>query len=192
MVFHLLDDQEIQQMSENQAKIKKLTTKLKRRKAFSDWDHGEMRPIGSRQPSGGRAGDGYSPYPATMVITQDDIHALFGYAMVGLCFTHTFREKLGILTITLQDIECILSKLEPHASSVVHEMENLGLEANVLGHYGVTAYHCWNYIAPQHFDKDATWTISYQLFKKNCMQDEFNFCFSHWGKLLETRENCAW
>ena len=97
-----------------------------------------------------------------------------------------------ILAILFQDMECILAKLEPHASSVVHEMEALGLEANVLGHYGVTAYHCWNYIAPQHFDKDATWTVAYQLFKNNCMQDEFNFCFSHWGKLLETRDNCIW
>lgn len=71
-------------------------------------------------------------------------------------------------------------------------MGEFGKEACVLGHYGVTAYHCWNYIAPQHYDKDATWTISYQLFKNGCMDDEFNFAFSHWGKMLETVSNCVW
>lgn len=86
----------------------------------------------------------------------------------------------------------MLARLEPHAPSVVKEMKKLGLEANVLGNYGITAYHCWNYIAPQHFDKDSTWTVSYQLFKNGCMNDEYNFCFSHWGKLLQTRDNCVW
>ncbi|KAG8215291.1 hypothetical protein J3R82DRAFT_8860 [Butyriboletus roseoflavus] len=171
VVFGLLDGEEIERLAINQKKLKNLTTKLKRRKAFLDWNHGEMRPIGSRQPSGGRAGDGYSPYPATTVITQEDVHTLFNHAL---------------------DIECILSKLHPHASSVIHEMEDLGREVNVLGQYGVTGYHCWNYIAPQHMDKDAAWTISYQLFKEKCHEDEFNFCLSHWGKVLETKANCAW
>jgi hypothetical protein len=86
----------------------------------------------------------------------------------------------------------VLAKLEPYATSVVKEMKGLGREAHVLGHYGVTAYHCWNYIAPQHFDNDSTWTVSYQLLKQGCMEHEFNFCFSHWGQVLETKENCIW
>lgn len=86
----------------------------------------------------------------------------------------------------------MLAKIEPHAPLVVKEMKELGLEASVLGNYGITAYHCWNYIAPQHIDQDGTWTVSYQLFKHGCLPDEFNFCFSHWGKLLKTMDNCAW
>lgn len=96
------------------------------------------------------------------------------------------------LTDVSQDIECLLAKLEVHAPSVVKEMRDLGREANVLGHYGITAFHCWNYIAPQHFDKDASWTVSYQLIKSHCMEDEFNFSLSHWGKMIQTVDNCAW
>jgi hypothetical protein len=91
-----------------------------------------------------------------------------------------------------QDIECLLAKVEPHAPSVVKEFKALGLQANVLGHYGVTAYHCWNYIAAEHFDNDGSWTVSYQLHKEGCMDDEFNFSLAHWGRVLHTTENCIW
>ena len=96
IVFNLLQDEEICRLSENQAKIKKLMTKLKRRQAFSDWDYGEMRPLGSRQPSGGRPGDGYSPYPSTIILTPEDVHTLFGYASVSLfLFTNNFLHRPG-------------------------------------------------------------------------------------------------
>jgi hypothetical protein len=82
--------------------------------------------------------------------------------------------------------------MEPYAAHVVKDLKKLGRKANSLGCYGVTAYHCWNYIAPQHFDEDATWTISYQLKKLNCKSDEFGFVFGQWGHVLETVENCVW
>lgn len=84
MVFNLLDMEDMQQLQENQAKIRTLTSKLKRRKAFSNWDYGEMRPLGSRQPPGGRPGDGYAPYAASTVLSQEDVRTLFAYASVGL------------------------------------------------------------------------------------------------------------
>ncbi|KAF9219273.1 hypothetical protein BS17DRAFT_770121 [Gyrodon lividus] len=103
------------------------------------------------------------------------------------------QEKIKILATKIKRRESFLEHdRAPHAPSVVKEMQDLGRESNVLGNYGVTAYHCWNYISPQHFDKDHTWTISYQLFKKGCMQDEFDFSLAHWGISLETIENCAW
>lgn len=82
VVFNLLDNDEIERLEKNQAKIKALTTKLKRRNAFSDWNYGEMRAVGSRQPSGGRAGDGYAPYPSTKILTKEDVHTLFEHAAV--------------------------------------------------------------------------------------------------------------
>jgi hypothetical protein len=88
VVFNILDDDEIRRLEKNQAKIKILTAKLKRRDAFSDWNSGEMRALGSRQPSGGRAGDGYAPYPSTKVLNQEDIHTLFEHAAV--CFHPSF------------------------------------------------------------------------------------------------------
>jgi hypothetical protein len=58
-----------------------------------------------------------------------------------------------------------LAKVEPYAPDVVRDMKTLGENANSLGCYGITAYHCWNYIAPEHFDEDATWTVSYRVFR---------------------------
>ncbi|KAG6371346.1 hypothetical protein JVT61DRAFT_9543 [Boletus reticuloceps] len=84
IAFKLLENKEILKLAENQAKIKTLTTKLKRRKTFSHWDYGEMRPVGSHQPSGGQPRDGYSPYPATTIVTLEDVHTLFSYASVSL------------------------------------------------------------------------------------------------------------
>lgn len=43
-----------------------------------------MRPLGSRQPPGGRPGDGYAPYAASTVLSQEDVRTLFAYASVGL------------------------------------------------------------------------------------------------------------
>ncbi|KAG8220397.1 hypothetical protein J3R82DRAFT_3379 [Butyriboletus roseoflavus] len=165
------EEDQMEQFSQSQAKIKTLTRKLNRRKAFADWDYGQMHPLGSWQPPRGRPGDGYAPYPTSEVLTQEDIRTLFAHA---------------------SDIECLLAYLEPHALSVVKELKELGKQVNVLGHYGVTAYHCWNYIAPEHLDNDATSTVSYQLKKMGCKDDEFNFSFAKWGKVLETKENCIW
>ncbi|KAH7903467.1 hypothetical protein BJ138DRAFT_1120353 [Hygrophoropsis aurantiaca] len=148
-VFNFLDAEEMQEMGENQAKLKALTKKLKRRKGFEDWDYGEMH--------GRRAG--------TVWVLDGEL---------------------------FQDIERILSKLELHVPSVVNELKELGRFVNVLGSHGVVAFNCWNYIAPQHTDKDGMWTVSYQLQKKGCGLDEFGFAFSQWGKVLETRENCVW
>lgn len=83
-MFNLLQEEDIKRLEENQAKIKRLTATLKRRKTFSDWAYGEMRPIGSRQPPGGRPGDGYAPYPASTVLCLEDIATLFAYASVRL------------------------------------------------------------------------------------------------------------
>ena len=36
---------------------------------------------------------------------------------------------------------------------MVRDMKELRMEACVLGSYGIMAYHCWNYIVPQHITK---------------------------------------
>lgn len=81
-------------MAQNQAKIKMVTGKLKRRKVFDSWSYGKMLPLGSRQPSGGRPGDGYAPYPASTVLDQQDIHTLFAHALVGLLLVLIFIDIL--------------------------------------------------------------------------------------------------
>jgi len=100
------------------------------------------------------------------------------------CTSHVLRYT--------QDIECILAKIDPYVPSVVKDLKDMGEYTNSLGSYGVTAYHCWNYMAPQHRDVDATWTVAYQLYKIGCSPEEFSFSFSTWGHYLETVENCVW
>ena len=91
-----------------------------------------------------------------------------------------------------QDIECLLTKVHPYAPEVVQDFQDSGKVSNALGCYGVVAYHCWNYIAPQHIDNDATWSVSYQLRKRGCSGTEFSFAYTEWGCYLETVENCIW
>lgn len=82
VIFKFLSDEEIHRLEKNQANIRFLTTKLKRGKRFSEWNYGEMHAVGFRQPCGGRPGDGYGPYPASEVLSLDDIRTLFAYATV--------------------------------------------------------------------------------------------------------------
>lgn len=84
VTFNLLEQDDIRRLTENQAKVRVLCAKLKRRQAMSEWGHGEMRPIGSRSASGGRRGDGYAAYAGSMVVNQDDIRTMFAYALVCL------------------------------------------------------------------------------------------------------------
>jgi hypothetical protein len=71
----------MEQLEDNQRKLK-LLMKVSRGKMFSQWCYGEMRALGSRQPSGGRPGDGYGPYPGVTLSSVDDIVTLFSHAMV--------------------------------------------------------------------------------------------------------------
>jgi len=99
---------------------------------------------------------------------------------------------LKIHTVFLQDVECLLAKLQPHVPDIIKNFKEAGSKVNKLGCYGATAYHCWNYIAPQHSDSDATWTIAHQLKKQTRENVEFSFAFTRWKYYLETRENCSW
>lgn len=198
MQFGFLTSQEAEQLEENQKQLKSLM-KLSRGKVFSKWKYGEMRAMGSRQPVGGRPGDGYGPYDGVSATSVNDIETLFSHVSVGVIFLqiavwgHCKNSLQPHLHFFFeQDIECIVAKLEPYAPHVVKSLRELGHRANVLGTYGITAYHCWNYIAPQHYDDDATWTVSYQLRKNNCQEDEFSFALTKWGCYLATVENCCW
>jgi hypothetical protein len=80
--FQCLDHEEIQRFEVRQTKLKHLM-KLSRGKNFSPWNYGEMRPMGSRKPIGGRPGDAYGPYPGVIVESLEDIETLFGHTEVS-------------------------------------------------------------------------------------------------------------
>ena len=79
--FNTLTSEEARRLEENQVKIRSLMT-ISRGQRFSNQNTGEMRAIGSRQPSGGRSGDAYGPYPGITINSLDDIDAIFLYIMV--------------------------------------------------------------------------------------------------------------
>lgn len=81
-----------------------------------------------------------------------------------------------------------IAPIHPHAAK---ELRQLSSEVNSLGGIGVTAYYCWNFVAPQHVDRDATWTIALQTCKE-APADEFNFVMMDLGCYVETAENALW
>lgn len=55
---------------------------LSRGGGFDFWTGGTMTPLGSRIPTGGRAGDCYTAYQGIDASTPEAIRALFGHAQV--------------------------------------------------------------------------------------------------------------
>lgn len=85
----------------------------------------------------------------------------------------------------------MVAAVAPLHPDVTRELRDLSAEVNSLGGIGATAYYCWNFVALQHVDHDATWTISLQTCKE-ARQDEFNFVLMDLGCYVETRENSLW
>ncbi|KAG1839137.1 hypothetical protein DFJ58DRAFT_749106 [Suillus subalutaceus] len=56
---------------------------------------------------------------------------------------------------------------------------------------GANIFYCSNYLSPQHFDHDASWSICSQLDKAGTA-DEWNFCYTEWGAYIQTRANTVW
>lgn len=90
-----------------------------------------------------------------------------------------------------QDVERMVAAITPVHPQVAGELRRLSSEVNSLGGIGATAYYCWNFVAPQHVDHDATWTIALQTCKE-APADEFNFVMMDLGCYVETAENALW
>lgn len=60
-----------------------------------------------------------------------------------------------------------------------------------LGKYGLNTFYCWDYVAPQHTDKDRSYTISIQT-EKTGISDLYNFSFTEYGFYIETQTNALW
>ncbi|KAG2353218.1 hypothetical protein BDR07DRAFT_1382599 [Suillus spraguei] len=146
------------------------TKAIKRGSQFRRFEWGKMHPVGSRKPAGGRPGDGYTCYGGMEVRDTAHIRLLFAHA---------------------EDVERMVAAIEPFHPQVARELRRLSSEVNSLGGIGVTAYYCWNFVAPQHIDCDATWTIALQT-RKEALADEFNFIMADLGCYVETAENALW
>jgi hypothetical protein len=64
-------------------------------------------------------------------------------------------------------------------------------EMNRLGTSGANIFYCSDYLSPQHFDCDASLSICAQLDKQGT-DNEWNFCYTEWGKYIVTQPNAVW
>ncbi|KAG1852843.1 hypothetical protein DFJ58DRAFT_745997 [Suillus subalutaceus] len=78
----------------------------------------------------------------------------------------------------------------PHVAKDIKE-KSAAAEMNRLGTSGANIFYCSNYLSPQHFDHDASWSICSQLDKAGTA-DEWNFCYTEWGAYIQTRANTVW
>jgi hypothetical protein len=90
-----------------------------------------------------------------------------------------------------QNVERMVAAITPVHAHAARELQQLSSEVNSLGGIGVTAYCCWNFVASQHVDHDATWTIALRTCKE-APSDEFNFVMMDLGCHVETTENALW
>ncbi|KAG2335577.1 hypothetical protein BDR05DRAFT_353426 [Suillus weaverae] len=148
----------------------KETKAIKRGSQFRRFEWGEMHPVGSRKPTGGKPGDTYTSYAGMEVTDTSHIRLLFAHAA---------------------DVERMVAAITPVHPQAARELRQLSSEVNSLGGIGATAYYCWNFVAPQHVDRDATWTIALQTCKE-ALADEFNFVMMDLGCYVETAENALW
>ncbi|THU90117.1 hypothetical protein K435DRAFT_864596 [Dendrothele bispora CBS 962.96] len=138
-------------------------------------DSGVMTPAGSRLPQGGRPGDTYTGYQSTCIVPEDLSSSVQRMLQMG------------------QDMNIALQILK-NGSELVHKMVIDAMKdagTYLLGPGGMNAFYCHNYIAPQHFDQDETFTITFQT-KKTGHPRFFNFAFSQYGIILHTETDTTW
>ncbi|TDL15219.1 hypothetical protein BD410DRAFT_809109 [Rickenella mellea] len=173
--FHALPDHAFHQLQKHHSDVAIVAENIRRGNAFQSWNHGQMKAVGTRVAQGGRAGDAYAAYPSSSIDPMDTkkhVEALFSHG-----------EDTTVLL-------AVLEKAAPHVFlDIKNAVEKTGTGS--LGRYGLNSFYCWNYVAPQHKDKDFTWTISTQLFKRGPV-DEYNFSFTQWGIYIQTEENTVW
>ncbi|KAJ8487331.1 hypothetical protein ONZ45_g14386 [Pleurotus djamor] len=132
--FNAFDQETLDDMLDHQLHSEKIPN-LTRAKTFESFAYGSMKAMGSRQPQGGRAGDGYQPYAAMSANTKEDIQRLFQHARVG-----------DVMWATAQ-------KLYPPVTSRIG-LDTIQAGVNSMGTVGGNLYICKNFMSPIHFDED--------------------------------------
>jgi hypothetical protein len=83
MIFGAFSDDELRDLRKD-AKTFLKTGNLCRGSDFQPWNRGQMKPVGSRQPAGGRTGDTYTVYRGMEIELGDveKVKQLFRHAKV--------------------------------------------------------------------------------------------------------------
>ncbi|KAJ3831501.1 hypothetical protein F5878DRAFT_73322 [Lentinula raphanica] len=139
---------------------------------FQSFMGGKMTPIGSRTPSGGRAGDSYTSYAGLEAMTEAGLDILFKQAAT--------------------------SAMMLEAAKVVHpelasQMKKITRECDRVGMTGANIYNCVGYMAPIHQDRDASRGLCVQaLLEADTEYREFSFCNIEYQYYIVTSTNCLW
>ncbi|KAF7315105.1 hypothetical protein MIND_00024800 [Mycena indigotica] len=150
---------------------------IRRRAAMDNWSHiGTMTGYGTRQPKGGVKGDIYNAYAKHSGATPEDLLGLMRHAMT--------------LNLLVEGSRTIWSGAPTYYKNLVEESE-----LAYLGKYGLTGYHCSNFVSCIHRDDDIEGGClhpCFQLSKENCGPQDFNFAYVEWGVAIETTANALW
>ncbi|KAJ3841852.1 hypothetical protein F5878DRAFT_702347 [Lentinula raphanica] len=139
---------------------------------FQSFAGGKMTPIGSRSPSGGRAGDTYTSYAGLDATTEEGLNILF---------------KQAATSVMMQE-----AALQVHPN-LARELKRIGRECDRMGMTGANIFNCTGYMAPIHRDKDASRGLCAQaLLSADTTYREFSFCNIEYQYYIVTRTNCLW
>ncbi|KAL0573650.1 hypothetical protein V5O48_008306 [Marasmius crinis-equi] len=136
-------------------------------------DGGIMVGVGNRLGAGGRPGDTYSMYASTVIDPDDPLTTAVRVQDTG------------------SDASAVMEVLKLGSSAAHHNIAHAAQEARTrhLGTQGVSGVYCSNYIAPQHNDRDASFTVAAQVTKCSPSPSHFSFVYSEWGIVIQTRED---
>ncbi|KAJ3825786.1 hypothetical protein F5880DRAFT_1610795 [Lentinula raphanica] len=139
---------------------------------FQSFMGGKMTPIGSRNPSGGRAGDSYTSYSGLEAMTDGGLDILF---------------KQAAISVMMQEAAM---QVHPKLAS---EMRRISGECDRVGMTGANIYDCVGYMAPIHQDRDASRGLCTQaLLSADERYREFAFCNLEYQYYIVTSTNCLW
>ena len=118
------------------------------------------------------------------------------YCSMELCVFKSFHVlssdfNTQVVDLLAQGSKSIFSGAINHYASLCQEAE-----LPFLGSFGMTSYHCTNFVSCMHRDRDAgkgkILHPCFQLIKENCSNLDFNFAYVEWGIVIETRANSLW
>ncbi|KAJ7058000.1 hypothetical protein C8F01DRAFT_303822 [Mycena amicta] len=135
---------------------------IRRRDALARWSHiGDTTGSGTRQGNGGLPGDIYNAYAWHSGETPQDLTTLMRQALT---------------------LDLLVEATSPIFSGAAHQYMELCEDAELahFGRYGLTSYHCNNFVSCVHCDRDVKGGCLHpclQLRKENCSPDDFNFAY---------------
>ncbi|KAJ6513124.1 hypothetical protein C8R45DRAFT_335029 [Mycena sanguinolenta] len=185
--FKVFSKKVLSRLRDNHRRVK--ICAIRRSDDMEAWSFGDMTGKGSRQASGGYDGDIYGPFASESGSTPDDIRAL-------MCLA-TGADVLA---------EAGTSIFPPLKRNLKALTESAGL--NHLGRYGISSFYCHNYISCVHEDPDNSAEDveagrgrttgrggqfpCVQLTKSGCSKNSYNFAYTAFGQVIQTRSNTVW